>query len=43
MQRRVVRRGRDLGDRLARADEVALGELDVGDVVVVGDEAKPRG
>ncbi len=43
VQRRIVRDGRDLGDRLARADEVTLSEQDLGDVVVVGDEAQPPG
>ena len=41
MQRRVVRNAGDLGERLAGADEVAYGDLDLGDVVVVGDEAEP--
>ena len=43
VQRRVVRHGRDLGERLAFADEVAHSDLHLGDVVVVGDEAQPAG
>ena len=41
VQRRVIRQGRDLGERLAFADEIADVDLHLGDVVVVGDEAQP--
>ena len=43
MQRRLLRHGRDLGERLALEDEVANSDLHFGDVVVVGDEAEALG
>jgi hypothetical protein len=43
MQRRGFPRGRNLGKRLPLVDEVTLGDLDLGDVVVARDEAQPLG